>query len=102
MNTILNQPYHRRVLTDQLDREDSQLAASLESESGPTPAGKTLPYSNLKIRFRRERVRYDHLFFDVLHSRPATMIYVIGINMMTTNTQYILSNTLDGAKYVMY
>ena len=35
-NTILSQPYHRRVSTDRLNREGSQLAAS---------AGKTLPYS---------------------------------------------------------
>ena len=40
-NTILNQPYRRRVPTDRLSREDSQLAASLEGNPGPTPAGKT-------------------------------------------------------------
>ena len=51
-NTILNQPYLRRVSTDRLEREDSQLAVSLESEPGPTPAGKTLPHSNPKTRFR--------------------------------------------------
>ena len=38
---ILSQPYRRRVSTDRLNREGSQLAASLESEPGPTPAGKT-------------------------------------------------------------
>ena len=37
-NTIPNQPYRRRVSTDRLDREDSQLAASL-AEPGPTLAG---------------------------------------------------------------
>ena len=42
---ILSQPYRRRVSTDRLNREGSQLAASLEGEPGPTPAGKTLPHS---------------------------------------------------------
>ena len=36
---ILSQPYRRRVSTDRLNREGSQLAASLEGEPGPTPAG---------------------------------------------------------------
>ena len=57
MNTILNQPYRRRVSTDRLNRDDSQLAASLEGEPGPTPAGKTLPHSYPETRFRRERAR---------------------------------------------
>ena len=39
---ILSQPYRRRVSTDRLNREGSQLAASLEGKPGPTPAGKTL------------------------------------------------------------
>ena len=57
-NTILNQPYCRRVSTDRLNREEgSQLAASLEGEPGPTPAGKTLPHSYPENRFRRERAR---------------------------------------------
>ena len=46
-NTILSQPYCRRVSTDRSDREGSQLAASLEGEPGPTPAGKTLPQRGL-------------------------------------------------------
>ena len=54
-NTILSQPYHRRALTDRLNREGSQLAASLEVEPGPTPAGKTLPHSYHETRFRRKR-----------------------------------------------
>ena len=41
-NTILSQPYCRRVSTDRPNRESSQLAASLEGEPGPTPAGKTV------------------------------------------------------------
>ena len=44
-NTILSQPYCRRVSTDRPNRESGQLAASLEGEPGPTPAGKTLPHS---------------------------------------------------------
>ena len=56
-NTILSQPYCRRVSTNRSDREGSQLAASLEGEPGPTPAGKTLPHSYPETRFRRERAR---------------------------------------------
>ena len=56
-NTILSQPYCRRVSTDRPNREGSQLAASLEGEPGPTPAGKTLPHSYPETRFRRERTR---------------------------------------------
>ena len=41
-NTILSQPYRRRVSTESLNREGSQLAASLGGEPGPKPAGKTL------------------------------------------------------------
>ena len=41
-NTIPSQPYCRRVSTDRPNREGSQLAASLEGEPGPTPAGKTI------------------------------------------------------------
>ena len=59
-NTILSQPYCRRVSTDRSDREGSQLAASLEGEPGPTPAGKTLPHSYPETRFRRERARYKY------------------------------------------
>ena len=56
-NTILSQPYCRRVSTERPNRESSQLAASLEGEPGPTPAGKTLPHSYHETRFRRERAR---------------------------------------------
>ena len=54
-NTILSQPYCLRVSTDRPNREGSQLAASLEGEPGPTPAGKILPHSYPETRFRRER-----------------------------------------------
>ena len=57
---ILSQPYRRRVSTDRLNREGSQLAASLEGEPGPTPAGKTLPHSFPETRYRR-RVSTDRL-----------------------------------------
>ena len=43
VDTILKLPYPRGVSIDRLSREDSQLAASLEGESSPTPVGKTLP-----------------------------------------------------------
>ena len=56
-NTILSQPYCCRASTDRPNRESSQLAASLEGEPGPTPAGKTLPHSYPETRFRRERAR---------------------------------------------
>ena len=56
-NTILSQPYRRRVSTDRPNREGSQLAAPLEGKPGPTPAKKTLPHSYPGIRFRRERAR---------------------------------------------
>ena len=55
---ILSQPNRRRVSIDRLNREGSQLTASLEGEPGPTPAGKTLPHSYPETRFRRERARY--------------------------------------------
>ena len=56
-NTILSQPYCRHVSTGRPNRKESQLAASLEGEPGPTPAGKTLPHSYPETRFRRERAR---------------------------------------------
>ena len=71
-NTILSQPYCRRVSTDRSDREGSQLAASLEGEPGPTPAGKTLPHSYPETRFRRERARDAIISFkSSRHSRGA-------------------------------
>ena len=60
-NTILSQPYCRRVSTDRPNREGSQLAASLEGKPNPTPAGKTLPHSYPETRFRRERARDDSI-----------------------------------------
>ena len=70
-NTILSQPYHRRVSTDRLNREGSQLAASLEGEPDPTPAGKTLPHSYPETRFRRERARDVYTSMDQLVADPA-------------------------------
>ena len=53
-NTILSQPYCRRVSTDRPYREGSQLAAFFEGKPGPTPAGKTLPHSYPETsRFRK-------------------------------------------------
>ena len=65
-NTILSQPYCRRVSIDRPNREGSQLTASLEGEPGPTPAGKTLPHSYPETRFRRERARDKK---NVVHNR---------------------------------
>ena len=56
-STILNQQYRDRVSTDQPNRENSQLAVSLEGESGPTFAGNTLPHPYPKTRFQRESAR---------------------------------------------
>ena len=38
MNTILNQPYRHRVLTNRLNSDVSQLVAPLEGEPGPASA----------------------------------------------------------------
>ena len=70
-NTILNQPYCRRVSTDRSDREGSQLAAILGGEPGPTPAGKTLPHSYPETRFRRERARDEYIY-----QRPPLLLKV--------------------------
>ena len=63
-NTILSQPYRRRVSTDRPNREGSQLAAPLEGEPDPTPAEKTLPHSYPGNRFRRERARNERDAFE--------------------------------------
>ena len=42
-NTILSQPYCRRVSADRPNRESNQLTASLEDEPGPTPRWKDPP-----------------------------------------------------------
>ena len=70
-NTILSQPYRRRASTNRLNQEGSQLAACLEGEPGPRPAGKTLPHSYPETRFRRERAR-DYNNDRVLHTRVLT------------------------------
>ena len=50
MNTILNEPNHRRVSSDRLNSDVNQLAESLESESSLTPSEKILPHSYPKAR----------------------------------------------------
>ena len=75
-NTILNQPYRRRVSTNRLNRDGSQLAASLEGESGPTPAGKTLPHSYPETRFRRERARGCDLVCDLVDQQVNVCLFV--------------------------
>ena len=74
VNTILNQPYRRRITTDRLNREDSQLGAPLEGGSGPTPVGKTLPHSYPKIRFRREGGRARYIYTEVYARRPSGIV----------------------------
>ena len=51
-STILNQSNCCRISTDRLNRDDSQMAAFLKGEPGPTPAGKTLQHSYPETRFR--------------------------------------------------
>ena len=63
MSNILNQPNRRRVSTDRLNREDSQLILSFKGESSPTAAGEALPHSYSKTRFRSKGARLCH--FDV-------------------------------------
>ena len=81
MNTILSQPYRRRVSTDRPNREGSQLAASLEGEPGPTPAGRTLPHSYPETRFRRERARDRRrrlvLILVCLYSILSLVVYIV-------------------------
>ena len=79
-NTILSQPYRRRVSTDRLNRKGSQLAASLEGEPGPTPAGKTLPRSYPETRFRRERARNVTLGQQYNIGEKSTVILYTYIN----------------------
>ena len=55
VDNILNQPSRRRVSTNRLNHVHMQLVISLKGESHPTPAGKTLPHSCPKTRFRRDR-----------------------------------------------
>ena len=73
---ILSQPYRRRVSTDRLNREGSQLAASLEGEPGPTPAGKTLPHSFPETRFRRERARECTRYPSICSPAPPLWQYL--------------------------
>ena len=77
-NTILSPPYCRRVSTDRPNREGSQLAASLEGEPGPTPAGKTLPHSYPETAGFGGRVD-EFLFFVLfsLSSRPRAGLAIV-------------------------
>ena len=72
INAIINEPNHRRLSTDRPSREDGQLAASLEGEPSPTPAGETLPKSYPKTRFRKKRARCNawnnSLYLYILHN----------------------------------
>ena len=80
-NTILSQSYRRSVSTDRLNREGSQLAASLEGEPGPTPAGKTLPLSYPETRFQRERARDWLCYTEVVFKTPSRAWRARGIEL---------------------
>ena len=57
MNAIFDHPNPRHVSTDRLNREDSQLVTSLEIDSIPAPAGKTLPPQNQVLEGESTRLR---------------------------------------------
>ena len=105
-NTILSQPYCRRVSTNRSDREGSQLAASLEGEPGPTPAGKTLPHSYPETRFRRERARDCHSIVEQYlengtpyNNRPTG----VTINIISARKHLrVFDNVLLAVKSIMY
>ena len=80
-NTILSQPYCRRVSTDRPNREGSQLAASLEGEPGPTTAGKTLSHLYLETRFRRERARDIAVWLQFSVLNLVFQYYCSGVNV---------------------
>ena len=85
-NTILSQPYCRRVSTDRPNRKSSQLAASLEGEPGSTPAGKTLPHSYPETRFRRERARgymCDHTYIYILYYSMYISVWCVVIRFFS-------------------
>ena len=88
---ILSQPYRRRVSTDRLNREGSQLAASLEGEPGPTPAGKTLPHSFPETsRFRRERASKHNYCCTAVNLHFPRTYPCINVWSMGCTIQYLL------------
>ena len=89
-NTILSQPYCRRVSTNRSDREGSQLAASLEGEPGPTPGGKTLPHSYPETRFRRERANGGFIPDMIL----LTQCYCVWVGVFSSHS-FWTSSSLD-------
>ena len=101
-NTILSQPYCRRVSTERPNREGSQLAASFEGEPGPTPAGKTLPHSYPETRFRRERARDAMAPINVKTVYQTSLLHIlwratasIDSNCCRLPTTSVLSNKAD-------
>ena len=91
---ILSQPYRRRVSTDRLNREGSQLVASLEGEPGPTPAGKTLPHSFPETRFRREGARDDIQKKIYYESKPINRLFSSFICAISLLLEYFCANTV--------
>ena len=109
---ILSQPYRRRVSTDRLNREGSQLTASLEGEPGPTPAGKTLPHSFPETsRFRRERAREQYVTLEQVPQKVGQRILAqcpdwnwatYGFNKIQHRSMKILGVILTLARRVLY
>ena len=106
-NTILSQPYRRRVSTDRLNRESSQLAASLEGEPGPTPAGKTLPHSYPEARFfapTNQSCRNVSFFIDTTQHQLLTgtvqEILILGRGSILINRRFVARLfTIDSLQY---
>ena len=96
MDTTLNQPNRRRrVSTDRLQSEDSQLVPSLGDESGPTTAGEALLYKYLcpQTRFRREsehakviKNRYSTTVTIILILRISVQSHELGCFLRTTKS----------------
>ena len=86
-------------------RSNRQLAAFLEGEPGPTPAGKTLPHSYSETRLRRERARAiirvkakvwvkepkrtagQIVVFSILRKRPNTNVHLNADGAMEGRTR---------------
>ena len=86
-NTILSQPYRRRLSTDRLNCEGGRLAASLEGEPGPISAGKTLPHSYPEPRFWRERARENYtdnnMYCTLLYCVCVVIPFIMDVRLWT-------------------
>ena len=80
-NTILRQPYRRRVSTDRTSREDSQLAASLEGKPDLTSAG-TPPHTQIPKPGLGGRGHEDSCV-------GTAVVYVLVSNSRVVNTVFV-------------